>query len=256
VRNVWIIFKREVSQYFVSPIAYLVAFAILVLISLQFNSDLENRVLSSMRPSGTVAVTSFAFLMVFFAPLLTMRLLAEEAREGTLELMFTLPIRDSELVLGKFLGAWAYYTVILALTLVYPIITLLLTNFAPDSGPLRTETDIGPIVSGYLGVWLFGGATLAVGIFFSALTENQIIAGFLSMATLFILWIGDLAGLLPSSIVSTEVARALRVISLQAHYSTSFVIGVVRLEDIVFYLGIMLVMLFATIQILESRRWR
>ncbi|MBZ0306809.1 MAG: ABC transporter permease [Anaerolineae bacterium] len=254
MRSVWVIFKRELAQYFVSPIAYLVAFAILVLISLSFNSDLEQRVLNAQRPSGTVALTAFAFFMVFFAPLLTMRLLAEEAREGTLELMFTLPVRDSEIVLGKFLGAWFYYTVILALTLVYPLIVLMLTTFS--DALLHSEMDIGPVIAGYLGIWLFGGATLAVGLFFSALTENQIIAGFLSMATLFILWLGDLAGLLPSSTISTELARALRVISLQAHYSTSFVIGVIRLEDVAFYMGIMAVMLYATIQILESRRWR
>lgn len=254
MHSVWVIFKRELTQYFVSPIAYLVAFAILLLISLSFNGDLEQRVLQAQRPDGTVALNAFAFFMVFFAPLLTMRLLAEEAREGTLELMFTMPVRDSEIVLGKFLGAWAYYTVILALTLVYPIIIALLTTFSSE--PLHANMDIGPVIAGYMGIWLFGGATLTVGLFFSALTENQIIAGFLSMATLFILWLGDLAGLLPTSIISTELARALRVISLQAHYSTSFIIGVIRMEDVAFYLGIMAIMLYATIQILESRRWR
>lgn len=254
MRSVWVIFKRELAQYFVSPIAYLVAFAILLLISLSFNSDLEQRVLNAQRPNGTIALTAFAFFMIFFSPLLTMRLLAEEAREGTLELMFTLPVRDSEIVLGKFLGAWAYYTVILVLTMVYPLIIMMLTTFS--DALLHSEMDIGPVITGYLGIWLFGGATLAVGLFFSALTENQIIAGFLSMATLFILWLGDLAGLLPSSIISTELARALRVISLQAHYSTSFVIGVIRMEDVVFYMGIMAVMLYATMLTLESRRWR
>ncbi len=254
MHSIWVIFRRELAQYFVSPIAYLVAFAILLLISLGFNSDLEQRVLTAQSPDGTVALNGFAFFMIFFAPLLTMRLLAEEAREGTLELMFTMPVRDSEIVIGKFLGAWAYYTVILALTVVYPIIIALLTTFS--NTPLHPSMDIGPVIAGFLGIWLFGGATLAVGLFFSAMTENQIIAGFLSMATLFILWLGDLAGLLPASIISTELARALRVISLQAHYSTSFMIGVIRMEDVAFYIAIVAVMLYATIQILESRRWR
>lgn len=254
MRSIWIIFKRELSQYFVSPIAYLVAFAMLVLIALNFNGDLERRVLNGEPPDGTVVLRAFAFFMIFFAPLLTMRLLAEEAREGTLELLLTMPVRDAEVVVGKFLGAWAYYSLILALTIVYPIITLFLTTFRDD--PLHSEMEIGPVIAGYLGIWLFGGATLAVGILFSALTENQIVAGFLSMATLFILWLGDLAGLLPTSLVSTEVAKALREISLQAHYSTSFVIGVIRMEDIIFYCGIIAVMLFAAIQVLESRRWR
>lgn len=254
MRSIWVIFKREVTQYFVSPIAYLVAFAVLVLIALNFNSDLETRVLNGYAPDGTVVLQSFAFFMVFFAPLLTMRLLAEEAREGTLELMLTMPVRDSEIIVGKFLGAWAYYTALLILTLIYPLILLQITTLR--NTPLHAELDIGPVITGYMGIWLFGGATLAVGIFFSALTENQIVAGFLSMATLFILWLGDLAGLLPSSIVSTELARALRVISLQSHYSTSFLLGVIRFEDVVFYIGLIAVMLFATIQVLESRRWR
>jgi ABC-2 type transport system permease protein len=254
MRNIGVIFRREVAQYFVSPIAYLVAFAVLVLVALNFNGDLERRVLNAERPDGTVVLESFAFFMVFFAPLLTMRLLAEEAREGTLELLFTLPVRDAEIVIGKFLGAWAYYSALLALTLVYPFIIASLTTFRTDL--LASEMDIGPVISAYIGIWLFGGATLAIGIFFSALTENQIIAAFLSMVTLFILWLGDLAGLLPASIVSTEVAEALRVISLQAHYSTSFLVGVIRLEDIVFYSAIIAVMLYVTVQLLGARRWQ
>lgn len=254
MRSIWVIFRREFSQYFVSPIAYLVAVAILLLISLNFNSDLERRVVNAEPPDGTVVLKSFAFFMIFFAPLLTMRLMAEEAREGTLELMLTLPVRDSEIVVGKFLGAWAYYTSILALTLVYPLILFSLTTLR--SGVLTASLDVGPVITGYIGIWLFGGATLAVGILFSALTENQIVAGFLSMATLFILWLGDLAGLLPASVVSTDVAGVLRSISLQSHYSASFVIGVIRFEDVMFYCGIIAVMLFITIQILETRRWR
>lgn len=254
MRSIWVIFKRELTQYFISPIAYLVAFAILVLVALNFNSDLEQRVVNAQTPDGTVVINAFAFFMIFFAPLLTMRLLAEETREKTLELLLTLPVRDSEIVVGKFLGAWAYYSSILGITIVYPIITYMITSLSDSL--LHAEMDIGPVLTGYLGVWLFGGATLAVGLFFSAITENQIIAGFLSMSVLFILWLGDLAGLLPSSLVSTELAKALRVISLQAHYSTSFVQGVIRFEDVIFYCGIIAVMLFATTQILESRRWR
>ncbi len=254
MRSLWIIFRRELTQYFTSPIAYFVAFAILVLTGLNFNADLAQRVSSGQSPDGTVVLRNFAFFMIFFAPLITMRLLSEEAREGTLELLLTLPVRDSDIVVGKFLGAWAYLTGILAVTLVYPAIILSLTTFS--DAPLAPDMDIGPVISSYLGIWLFVGSTIAVGLFFSAITENQIVAGFLSMAALFILWLGDLAGLLPASIVSTEVALALREISLQAHYSTSFVIGVIRFEDILFYCGVMAVMLFITIQVMESRRWR
>ncbi|NJL93207.1 MAG: ABC transporter permease subunit [Anaerolineae bacterium] len=141
MRSIWIVFKREMAQYFVSPIAYLVAFAVLVLVALFFNSDLEGRVSNSLAPNGAVVQADFAFLMVFFAPLLTMRLLAEEAREGTLELMLTLPLRDAELVLGKFLGAWGYYTLLLGTTLIYPVILLNLTTWRDV--PLKPILDVG-----------------------------------------------------------------------------------------------------------------
>ncbi|MFP4321172.1 MAG: ABC transporter permease [Anaerolineales bacterium] len=254
MRSIWIIFRHEMTQYFTSPIAYFVAFAILLLTGLNFNADLAQRVSQGQPADEAAVLRNFAFFMIFFAPLITMRLLSEEAREGTLELMLTLPVRDSDIIVGKFLGAWAYLTLVLAVTLVYPAILLSLTTFS--AAPLAAELDVGPVISSYLGIWLFVGSTIAVGLFFSSITENQIVAGFLSMAVLFILWLGDLAGLLPASIVSTEVAQALREISLQAHYSTSFVIGVIRVEDVVFYIGVMAVMLFVTIQVMESRRWR
>jgi ABC-2 type transport system permease protein len=222
MRNVSIIARRELAHYFTSPIAYLVAFAILVLTGWQFNVDLAQRA-GRLPPDGAAVLGAFGFFTIFFAPLLTMRLLAEEAREGTLELLLTLPVRDGDIVLGKFLGAWLYYSAILALTLVY------------------------------LGIWLFGGATLALGLLFSALTENQVIAGFLSMAALFVLWLGDYAG---HVIQSRPVAQAIRELSLQAHYATSFLVGVIRFEDVVFFIGLIVVALFISTRVLESRRWR
>lgn len=250
MRSTVVIARRELAQYFVSPIAYLVAFAILELTGFLFNSDLAQRV-GEEPPSGTAVLSAFGFFTVFFAPLLTMRLFAEEAREGTLELMLTMPVRDSDIVLGKFLGAWAYYTLVLALTLVYQVILLSITTF--EDYQLGPELDIGPVISAYLGIWLFGGATIAVGLLFSAMTENQIVAGFLSIATLFILWLGDFAGLV---VQNRPIAEAIRSLSLQAHYSTSFLIGVIRFEDVVFFIGLVVVMLFITTRLIESRRWR
>jgi ABC-2 type transport system permease protein len=180
-----------------------------------------------------------------------MRLFAEESREGTLELMLTLPVRDGDIVFGKFLGAWGYYSLILCLTLVYQGILLALTS--AKSYQLSPELDLGPVISAYIGIWLFGGATLAVGMLFSAITENQIVAGFLSMSALFILWLGDFAGLV---IQNRPVAEIIRALSLQSHYSTSFLIGVIRFEDMVFFIGIIVGMLFVTSRVIESRRWR
>jgi ABC-2 type transport system permease protein len=171
-----------------------------------------------------------------------MRLLAEERREGTLELLLTAPVSDSSIAIGKFAGAWFYYSVLLLLTLVYQVILLSIT-----------QPDLGHTAAGYIGIWLYGGATLSIGLFFSALTENQIVAAFLSMVTLMILWLGDNVG---SVVSSVEVARVVRSLTLQGHFSTSFAAGLVRGEDAVFFVGIIVVMLFATIRVIESNRWR
>jgi ABC-2 type transport system permease protein len=250
MRNVSIIARRELAHYFTSPIAYLVAFAILVLTGWPFNVDLAQRA-GRLPPDGAAVLGAFGFFTIFFAPLLTMRLLAEEAREGTLELLLTLPVRDGDIVLGKFLGAWLYYSAILALTLVYQAIWLAITTAKPYT--ISPDLDIGPVITAYLGIWLFGGATLALGLLFSALTENQVIAGFLSMAALFVLWLGDYAG---HVIQSRPVAQAIRELSLQAHYATSFLVGVIRFEDVVFFIGLIVVALFISTRVLESRRWR
>ena len=166
-----------------------------------------------------------------------------------------------DMVLGKFLGAWAFYSILLALTLVYQVILLILTNWQPrpeviNVNDLKAHVDYGVLIGSYMGIWLYGGATIAIGILFSALTENQIIAGFLSMTVLLFLWVGDIAGIVPASIISTNVVEALRVISLQAHYSTSFMRGVIVFEDVYFFAALIFVSLFITTRLVESRRWR
>src|SRR5690606_24510294 len=106
-------------------------------------------------------------------------------------------------------------------------------------------------ISAYIGIWLYGGATLAVGLFFSAITENQILAAFLSIAALTMLWLGDLAGEIVANI---ELARVIRQLSLQGHFSSSFAAGLVRAEDVAYYAGIIVIMLFVTIRAVAARR--
>lgn len=236
-----IIFRRELATYFSSPFAYAIAAALLLLTGILFTRDLL--VSMTIRPADPALVPRIlSFMLIFFAPLLTMRLLAEERREGTLELLMTAPIDDGSIVVGKFLGAWAYYTVLLLLTLLYQIILISIT-----------PADLGHAASAYIGIWLYGGATLAVGMVYSALTENQIVAAFLSMVTLLLLWLGDGAGQIINNL---EVARAVRQLSLQGHFSTSFAEGLVRAEDAVFFAGIIVVMLFIAIRLVEGNRWR
>jgi len=240
MRATWIIFRRELSAYFKSPLAYLIAFAFLLMTGIIFNNDLTVSItVKSVNPS--LIPDFLSLLMVIFAPLFTMRLISEEGREGTLELLLTAPVPDYSIVFGKFLSAWFYYTFLLALTLIYQII------LASISLP-----DFAHTISAYLGIWLYGGATLAVGLAFSAMTENQILAAFLSTVTLFLLWIGDLAGEIVASI---DLARLIRNLTLRGHYSTSFAVGLMRLEDIVYFAGMIVVMLYITVQLVESRRW-
>jgi ABC-2 type transport system permease protein len=236
-----IVFRREVGQYLTSPFAYLIAAAVLLFTGILFNRDLT--VAMTVRAADPALVPSvLSFAMIFFAPLLTMRLFAEERREGTLELLLTAPVSDGSIVFGKFLGAWFYYSVLLALTFLYQFVLFSIT-----------QPDLGHAICAYIGIWLYGGATLAVGMMFSALTESQIIAAFLSMVTLMLLWLGDQAGDLLANI---DAARIVRTLSLQGHFSTSFATGLLRAEDAAYFAGVIAVMLFVTIRVIESNRWR
>ncbi len=239
--GLWAIFKKELGHYFTSPIAYFVAFATLLLTGLIFSNDLRSRVLYQAPPDGTVVLQTLVFLMIFLAPLLTMRLLAEETREGTLELLLTMPVRDGDIVLGKFLGAWAYFTIIMVVMLVYPFI------LASVSSP-----DQGVIITAYIGAWLFSGAALAIGLLFSAVTENQIVAGFLGVAAMVVLWLAEIL----APMAPPELRPFLREISIEGHFSSSFARGVIDLTDVAYYVFMMAGALFITTRIVESRRWR
>jgi ABC-2 type transport system permease protein len=242
IRGIWIIFRREMVSTLTTPYAYLIAAAFFVVSGLAFTNDLTTSV--TVRTANTAAVPEFlSFAMVFFAPLLTMRMLAEETREGTMELLLTAPVSDSAIVIGKFLSAWMFYTLLLLVTLGYQLFLINLDIFP----------DLGRAVAAYMGIWLYGGATLSVGLMFSATTDSQIVAGFLSMSTLLLLWLGDNIG---NIVADFELAQLIRELTLQGHFSTSFAAGIFRAEDVVFFVGIMAVMLFMAIRIIESRRWR
>ncbi len=154
----------------------------------------------------------------------------------------TLPVRDLNIVLGKFLGAWAYYSALLGLTFVHQVLLVWLS-----------PPDIGTTISAYLGIWLFGGACIAVGMWFSAINENQIVAAFLGMAALLIFWQADLIG---NVLSNRDLAQFIRSFSFQSNFSYTFLIGFIRLDSIVFFVGVIAVMIFVTAQTLESRRWR
>jgi ABC-2 type transport system permease protein len=251
--SVLAVFKREIMLYFRSPIAYAIAFALLMFISVLFNSYMAQAAMAlQFQQGGIPADAGFApnlitFLMFLIGPLLTMRLIAEESREGTLEVLMTLPLNESSFIIGKFLAAWAYYTVLLLLTLVYYF--LLTIVGIPDQGVA---------FGAYLGAWLYGGAVLAITMIWSAVTEDQIVAAFLGAATILVLYLAEAAavsiGSQPGS--STGFADFVRELGLQAHFSVTMVQGVIRGQDIAYFVLVIIAALFITTRLVETRRWR
>lgn len=239
------VFKRELGVYFRSPIAYGVAFAILFFLALLFNGYVSQA--NGQFPADSTYVPGLlTFLTFLIAPLLTMRLVAEEAREGTLEVLMTLPMNESQFILGKFLAAWAYYTVLLVLTLVFHFI--LLTIGTPD---------LGAAFGAYVGAWLYGGAVLAVTMVWSAITEDQIVAAFLGAATVLVLYLAEIAAIWIGGQSGTSgLADFVRELGLQAHYSATMAQGIIRAEDILYFVFLIVGALFITTRIVETRRWR
>jgi len=236
MKNIAIIAQKELRAYFASPIAYAVIAAFLAMTGFFFWLIVSLSREASLR--GVFA--NMAIILLFIAPALTMRLLAEEQRSGTIELLLTLPVRDWQVVLGKFLASLAVFALMLALTLYYPLLLVWLGN-----------PDRGPIISGYIGLLLVGGAFLSIGVFTSSLSGNQVVAALLGFGAMLILWLIDIAGRLfgpPASDVVTYV-------SMSQHYF-DFVRGIIDSKDVIFFLSVMAAFLFLSVQTLQLRRWR
>jgi len=247
MRAIFAVFKREFALYFRSPIAYAIAFAVLFFMAILFNNFIAVGVQQQYPPYAPYAPNLLTFLLFLIAPLLTMRLLAEESREGTLETLMTLPMNESQFIIGKFLAAWGYYTILLLVTIIY--YTLLWLVGTPDQGTAFAS---------YFGAWLYGGAVIAVAMIWSAITEDQIVAAFLGAATVLVLY---LAGFAASWVaVQPNTASSLgdfvRELGLQAHYNDTLAVGIIRAEDILYFVFMIVGALFITTRIVETRRWR
>jgi gliding motility-associated transport system permease protein len=249
MRQTFAVFKRELGSYFRSPVAYAIAFALMLFFGLLFSNALSQSNQQAPADSVNFIPNLLTFLLFLVAPLLTMRLLAEETREGTLETLMTLPIRESQFIIGKFLAVWAYYTIILLLTVVYHII---LTQVGVP--------DTGRAFGMYFGAWLYGGAALAVSLIWSAVTEDQIVAAFLGAATVLVLYLAEVAASwvasLPSQSDVSGLTNFVREFGLQAHYTATMLNGVLRAEDVLYFVFMMIASLFITARIVEVRRWR
>lgn len=235
MRKTGVIFRREFSGYFSSPVAYLIIAAFLAISGYFFSAILFSTRLADMRYTfGNLSV-----IFLFTAPMLTLRTLAEERRLGTDEFLLTTPVGITAIVVGKYLATVGVFCVILLISLIYPGILFLFGS-----------PDIGPLVSGYLGFFLLGSAFLSVGIFASSLTEDQMVAGMIGFALMLLLWvISWAAGALPG--FWGDLAAA---ISLFDRFE-DFTKGIIDLVDIIFYLSFIFVMLFLTVRVVDKRRW-
>ncbi len=237
MRTILAISGKEVRSYFASPIAYVVAAMFLLITGYFFAGYVYGTNLASL--SGLFSTGTIIMLMLVCS-VLTMRLLAEEQKLGTIELLLTAPVRDMEVVIGKYLASLAVYAVMLALTLYYP---LLLFWFG--------DPDAGPIFSGYLGLFLVGASFLAVGLLASSLTSNQMLSAVLSFGLSLLVWVIAQA----STLVSGAPAQIITYMALSVHLG-DLVKGVIDTTDIIYYLSFVTVFLFLTVRSLETRRWR
>ncbi len=253
--RIWPIFKKEMRLYFTSPIAWVILTIFLFIAGYFFYSIFAFYTLASMQSMMNPAMgrdlnvtdsvlrplfSNISVILLLLMPLVTMRLFAEERRSGTIELLLTYPVRDGAVLVGKYLAALALYAVMLALTLTYPAVVL---YFA--------RVEWGVLLTGYLGLLLMGATFLAVGVFASSLTENQIVASITTFGVLLIFWVigwsADYAG--------SPWGRVLTHLSLLEHFD-SFAKGVLDTKDIIYYVDFTVVALFLTLRSLEARRWK
>ena len=229
--------RKELYSYLVSPMAYVVAAVFLLINGFIFFLILQQ---GFAQPNLQPLLPTTAFLLLLVIPVLTMRLLAEERGTGTVELLMTFPLTDTQVVLGKYLATMVVYVLMLVPTLVYVAVLKVYGN-----------SEWGPLITAYLGLILLGGAFVAVGMFSSSLARNQIVAGVVGIGILLLLWVLGAA----SGVLGPRLSGVLAYLSLSDHFQ-NFGQGVIELKDVVFYLSFIVGALFLTVRIFESARWR
>ena len=254
MKNVLIICGKEIKSYFSSPIAYLLMTIFAIIFGYFFFSASAYFVQASMQSqmqgqNSPMNVNDFiigpllgnaSVVGLFLIPMISMRLFAEEKRQGTIELLMTSPIRDWEIIVGKWLGALIMYTCVIGISGLN--VALLFAYGKPDWRP---------VLVGYLGLLLQGGCLLAIGTFISTTTSNQIIAGGATFATCLLLWVLDWV----SSYQQAAWAKVIAYCSVLTHFEP-FSKGVIDSKDVIFYLSVIFFGLFLTQRSLESLRWR
>jgi ABC-2 type transport system permease protein len=253
MRNVWTIARREYSQYFNTPVSYAVACAILLVVGLIFALQVFAAYQSALQggqfgagpaPDASNITGVFAFMLVLSAPALTMRLISDENRMGTLELLLTAPVQDWELVVGKWLSSLLFLLTVLAVTLIFP---LMLNFFLVSPG-----IDQGLMMSAYLGVILVSAAFLGVGVGISSLFSNQIASFFVTLMLFVVFW--WLFGFLAQSLQGPASAL-FSYLDMGGHFNNALNRGVVNPADVIYFLSVTVFGLFIGTASVEARRW-
>ena len=253
--RIWPIVKKEMRIYFTSPVAWVIITMFLVIAGYFFYNIFAFYTLASMQSAMNPQMgrdlnvtdsvlrplfSNVSVILLLLMPLITMRLFAEERRSGTIELLLTYPVRDGAVLVGKYLAALAVYVIMLALTLLYPAIVFYFVRL-----------EWGPLLTGYLGLLLMGATFLAVGIFASSLTENQIVASITTFGVLLILWVIGWS----AEYVGGTWGSVLSHLSLLDHFDT-FAKGIFDTKDVIYYVNFTILALFIGLKSLEARRWK
>ncbi len=235
MKHVLTIGGRQFRSYFNGPVAYIVICIVMLTLGFFFWKTF----FLFGRASAREMFRWLGLILVFALPAVTMGLLAEEKRTGTIELLITMPVTEAQVILGKFVGVLGLYAVLLALTIFYPISISTLGNL-----------DWGPVIGGYLGLLLQGSAILAIGLMASSWTSNQLIALFVALALSVFFWVLD--KFLP--LLPTNLTSVLEWLSFDYHFQ-SMTRGVIDLRDVLFFLSMTVFALALAFRALESRRW-
>ncbi len=230
------IFKRELKSYFYSPIGYIFVGFFLLLSGYFFATGNLMSLIADMK----MVFGNLSIVFLFLVPILTMRLISEEKKSKTDQLLLTSPVSLTGVVIGKYLAAVAVFLISLLITGVYPIILYIFSS-----------PSLGEILAGYLGFFLMGSAFIAIGLFISSMTENQVISAVASFGVLLLLWLIDM---IVPFIQNPFIARAIEWLSILRRFQ-DFTLGILSLSPIVYYVSFSVAFVFLTVRVLEKRRW-
>jgi len=230
------IFKRELSAYFTSPIGYIYLGITLLISGWFFVSTNLYYAISDM----SYFFSNMTFVLIFMVPMLTMRLFSEEMRNKTDQLLLTAPVTVTQIVLGKFLSAAAFFGISLLITLIYPLVMLLYGD------PL-----IMTVLGLYIGFLLLGASLISIGVFVSSVTESQVTAAIISFVVMMFIWLADWISSTVNNAVIKQIFDWLSVLKRYQEFTT----GILSLSSVVYFISFASVFVFLTVQTIEKKRW-